>query len=146
MKKIKLHKKLPKKKILQLFFNGNDPFEENKTYYQHWNQYAVENDPLNEIRLRIIMSKYLEIDVDKINNIIAHVITGNVDSHADKMSNAVYLVPLRTCESLRFFIDENQKYIEYKFKPNEVIKFSDWHFHGVTAPCNSKNILLSIDT
>ena len=82
------------------------------------------------------------VDPIKLKNIIAHVISGDVPNHADRMSKGVYLIPLKFCKSIYFYEDYKEKH----FSNDSYIKFNDFNQHGVGVPYYSHNIIISIDT
>jgi hypothetical protein len=129
--KKKLKKRLPKKRLLELF-ELTAP-----NYKYRWDQFCD-----NDTKIITIIAELLGISPNKIDNCVMHVLSADVDPHRDSMSTGVYLIPIIFTKSIEFY-DED---ISLHFESGCAYKFNDYIAHGISNPYYAHTILLSVDT
>jgi hypothetical protein len=141
MRSIKLKKRLPKKRILDLVFRELWPFGKNIYYERWWVQHADYDYTISD-QLRQLIAPCLGLKPEKIESVVVHTLTGSVEDHRDCMSKGVYLLAIHVSDKTRFIYEGD----EVAFKTGHAIKFNDYHPHGVYVPPNARCILVSVDT
>jgi hypothetical protein len=127
--------KVPVKRILDGYGYNEDIWDSRYWNTGTWHQLNEPDETIHPI-VESILGVKLGSNVD----CILHIGNESIESHRDRMSSRIYIIPIRWTSTMRFFEDG----IEKPFKAGHAILFDDHLSHGLLNDHRGKFILMSV--